>query len=775
MAISGVSTSGLMSGLDINGLVSQIIAMEERPVTLLTLRQNDYDLKISAILSLSSKLSSYKTAIEKLNSSDKFNTRLASVTKTSSGSELLTVDASTDAAVGGHTIKVNQLAAAHKKASNGFTDKDSTAIASASGSFRFKVGSSGAETNISVKSTTTLQELADAINSKSDSVTATIMHDGTGSNPYRLVLTADDSGTSNTINILSNDTELDFTNKQVEAAYANSNNTYTGTASSNDGNNYTGTTNKTFMIEVVTSDTPGSGNAEYKYSIDGGITWLGDGGAAYDGTNGIAVAADDTLQNIDGLADVSSTTEGAKIKFAGGTLAVGDKFSIDVFNPEMQEAKDAVITVDNATIVKSSNTITDAIEGITMNLLDADSSSTLNLTVSSSSVDARKDIEAFVESYNELYAFIEEQMSYDPEEGEANPLLGDPTLAEIRRKITNAITGTIPGLASSATYKSLSQIGITTDYKTGQLSLNSAELTAALSKDPDAVSKLFVGYATPTNQSVTFESKTSKTQAGTYGISVTTAPEQAVLTGDNDLSSTGLLNEETLTFKYSTNYSDNDYTSTAFSVTLSAGSTINSIVSTLNSAFATNDAGFTASNSDGKVKITTKEYGDDYWFQITTDKGDASRQIWDTSGSREDTGIDIAGSINGHAATGQGNILTAGNGFPEEGLKISTTSATTGLFGTVSVSKGIADLLPSILDSYVDKDTGILRSKESSLRDSIDDLEGRIRRMESKIEVKETQLIAQFSRLEVLLSKYEATSQFLTNTIAAWQQQSIYN
>jgi flagellar hook-associated protein 2 len=783
MAISGVSGSGIMSGLDVNGLVSQIIDLEQRPITLLSLRQNDYELKINAVLSLSAKLSSYKTAIEKLNTSETFNTKSASVTKTSGGSELLTATASSSAANGGHTIKVSQLAAANKKASNGFVDKTSTAIASSTGNFKFKVGSSGAETNIVVNSTTTLQELTDEINSSSASVTASIMNDGTGSNPYRLVLTADDSGTSNTIYIEENDTDLDFSLKQVEAAYANTDNTYAGTAASNDGNNYTGTDNKTFMIEVVTSDTPGSGNAEYKYSIDGGINWLGDGGAAYDGTNGIAVAADDTLQNIDGLVDGSTTTEGAKIKFTSGTLAVGDKFNIDVFNPEMQEAKDAVITVDNATIVKSSNEITDAIEGVTLNLLDADSSETLNLSVTSSSLTARADIESFVASYNELYEFIEEQMSYDPEEGTANPLLGDPTLAEIKRKISDSITSTIPGISSSATYKSLSQIGITTDYKTGQLSIDSSKLTIALSSNPDAVSKLFIGSATPTNQSISYESKTSTTQAGDYSISISTAPEQAVLTGDNDLSSSGLGSDEILIFKYSTDYGETDYSTTAFSVTLSAGSTINSIVTTLNSGFATNDAGFVASKtSDGKLKITTTEYGEDYWFQVTTD-AEGAGHIWNdeddpadaTIGIRSDVGVDIAGSINGHVATGKGNILTGSSGYQEDGLKISTTSSQTGLFGKISVSKGISDLLPTILESYVDRDTGVLKSKESSMKDSIDDIESRILRMEAKLTTKEEQLHAQFARLEVLLSKYDAMSQFLSSAVTAMQNAKYFS
>jgi flagellar hook-associated protein 2 len=404
-----------------------------------------------------------------------------------------------------------------------------------------------------------------------------------------------------------------------------------------------------------------------------------------------------------------------------------------------------------------------------MDLLQAVSSSTVNLTVSSDSSSAKSAIESFVESYNELYGFINEQFSYNPDEGEASPLLGDPTLLEIRRRIADTITGAIPGLSTSS-YRNLSQIGIKSNYITGKLSIDNTTLDSALSKNSGDVSKLFIGTAVPTNQAITYESKTSKTQAGTYGISISTAPEQATLTGDNDLSSTGLGVDETLILKYSPNYTESDATFTAFSVALSAGSTINTIVTELNSAFATHNAGFTASNSSGKLKITSTDYGEDIWFQITTDN-EGANQIWNdddadpTLGIRSDAGVDIAGSINNHAAIGKGNVLTAVSGYPEEGLAISTTSNQTGLFGKIAVSRGITDLLPSIIDSYVNSNTGVLKSKESSMQDSVDDIGSRIERLEKKIEDKEKRLFGEFARLEVLLSKYNSLAQYFADTL----------
>ncbi|MDH4028456.1 MAG: flagellar filament capping protein FliD, partial [Nitrospirota bacterium] len=494
MSISGVATSGLMSGIDVNGLVQKILAVEQRPISILQSRQNDYKVKIASVLNLSAKLSSYKAALDALNNSEKFNTKTASVTKTSSGAELLTVSASNAAEAGSYDIVVNQLASASKKASQGWIDQDSTAVASAVVSFKFKVGISGAVTTIGVDSTTTLQGLRDKINTADAGVTASIINDGTGSTPYRLILTADNSGSSNTVNIVENGTSLNFVDKIIEEAYAYSENTFSGTVTSNTLGTYTGTTNKTFLIEAVSAGA--SETATYKYSIDGGINWLGSGGAAYTGGNAITTQTVSTA--IDGT---GASSEGVEVLFSpGSALAVGDRFTIDVFNPEMQTAKDAVIEIDNATIVKSTNTITDAVPGVTLNLLKEDSASTLTLTVSSSSSSAKSSIEKFVETYNGLYEYINEQMSYDTETKKSNPLLGDPAVLEIRRRIADRVTGSIPGI-STASYTNLSQIGISSDYKTGKLSIDSLKLSSALSSKPDDVAKLFIGSAVPTNSS----------------------------------------------------------------------------------------------------------------------------------------------------------------------------------------------------------------------------------------------------------------------------------
>jgi len=189
----------------------------------------------------------------------------------------------------------------------------------------------------------------------------------------------------------------------------------------------------------------------------------------------------------------------------------------------------------------------------------------------------------------------------------------------------------------------------------------------------------------------------------------------------------------------------------------------------LNSAFATNDVGLSASNESGKVRITSTDYGADIYFKVTSSTGDVAGQIGfksSVAGSDDDEGVDIVGTMNNRRATGTGNTLTGVTGFPEEGLKISTESNQTGGFGTVKISSGVADKLPSILDSYTNSSTGILKSKEQSIQKTVDNVKAQQERIEKRLITKEQRLREQFARLEVLLGKLNVQSQYITNQLA---------
>lgn len=764
-----ITSSGLASGINFDSIISQIQDAQRKPIVQLQARQVGYQSQISALLALSGKLSTFAAVATSVNNPANFNTRTAEVTKTPAGVSLLSATAGSTASNGSYSLTVQQLAQAQKKASQGFVDQNTTAVASGAGTFKYKVGSSGTEYSVTVSTSTTLQGLRDAINSGSGSVNATIINDGTGSNPFRLVLTANSSGADNTITVTNNDTTLDVTNKKVEAAFASTSNSFAGTVSSNAGDTYTGTTNKSFLVKAVGAGVPGVGT--YKYSIDGGITYLGYGGVAYNAaalpaTAGAAIVAASALTAIDGSA---ATNEGVQIGFgAVGTLAVDDKFTVDVFNPAFQNAQDAVIKIDSNIITKSSNTITDAIQGVTLNLLQVDATNAVTLTVSSNTQGLSDKIKNFVSAYNDANKFLNDQFTFDPKVKKAGVLLADASVRAVQVLLKKVVTGSIPGLTSGKS--NLSQIGIVSDSKTGVLSVDDSKLSAAIAGDPDGVKRLFLGLGTATNSAISFVGLGPKTGAGTYGIAISVAPVKAVLGGASDvsfqdLSSTGLTSSELLSFTFTDNHTETAPNTTAFSVTLSSGSKINDVVSALNSAFASKNVAISASNDSGRVKVTATNHGRDIRFTVVSDQA-GSTQTGIGSVGLAAQGVDIAGTINGHSATGKGKVLTSSSGFAEDGLKISTEATTTGLFGTIAVSRGVGDRLVTSLSAYTNPLTGILVGKTDTIQGSVDRISSDITKINDRIEKEGGRLRAQFVRLESLLAQFQATSNFLTNTLS---------
>jgi flagellar hook-associated protein 2 len=766
--MASISTTGLVSGIDINSLVTQVVAAAKGPVLTWQTRQAVYQQQIGALSDFSTRLGTLYAVSSSVNNPANFNVLTTDVTKTPSGNSLLTASADATAITGSYAVTVQQLAQADKRASAGFVDQNTTAVAAGNGTFKWRVGNSGTEYSATVNSTTTLQGLRDAINAAGGSVTATIINNGSSSNPYRLVLTSNATGADNTITVTQNDTTLDFTNKKVGSAYASTTNSFSGTVTSNAGNNYTGTTNKAFLVQAVSGGAPDT--ATYKYSVDGGITWLGYGGQAFNAsalanTAGAGIVASSGLSAIDGA---GTANEGVQIGFgATGTLAIGDKFSVDVYNPELQQAQNAVVKIDNTTYTSTSNTITNAIQGVTLNLTQADASNPVTLSVSADPGGLVDKIKNFVNAYNDVMTALNGQLSYDPK-AQRPSLFADASLLSVQTLLRNVVTGTIPGL--SGNIRNLSQIGITSDAHTGQLSVNSAKLASAISTDPNGIRRLFLGIGTPTNGAVAFTGLSAKTAPGTYGIAINVAPQKATIGGSTDatlqdLSSNGLTSDETLSFTYSNNNTASTPTISSFSATLTAGSRINDIVNALNSTFATQKAGLSASNDGGKLKITSSDYGKDIAFTVVSNQAGATQTGIGTT-VRSAEGVDVAGTINGHSATGKGNVLTSSSGFAEDGLSVSTTATTPGLYGTISVSRGVGDRLNASLDAFTNATTGIFVSKTNQWQKSIDTIQDTISKINDRATQEGNRLRDQLVQLESTLGQLQSTGSFLSTQLA---------
>jgi len=202
---SGVTFSGI-SGIDTKSIVEQLMTIERRPLDRLEAKQQTYQARLSVFSELRTKLSSFRSTISALNTAREF--QQFSISSTDTDDEHFTVSADSSTQATSHTVKVMQLATYEKEASQGFADVDDHI---ATGTFTITLGS-GASQSVTIDETNnTLAGLRDAINNldwgededgeDNPGVKATVLNDGTAGTPYRLILSADESGTANTITV----------------------------------------------------------------------------------------------------------------------------------------------------------------------------------------------------------------------------------------------------------------------------------------------------------------------------------------------------------------------------------------------------------------------------------------------------------------------------------------------------------------------------------------------------------------------------------------------
>jgi flagellar hook-associated protein 2 len=188
-----LSVGGLMSGLDTNSIIDQLLALQQKPIIKLQQQEAAYQVELSAYGSLQSTLSSLKSAMENLDSASD----LTSFSASSGDTDLFTVSADDTAIPGSYSITVTQMAEVHKLTSCGFSEGELVG----KGIIQLKVGD-GSTTDIAVSATDTIDDVAQAINDAKAGVKATVIFDGTN---YFLTLSGEDTGSANKISLIVTD------------------------------------------------------------------------------------------------------------------------------------------------------------------------------------------------------------------------------------------------------------------------------------------------------------------------------------------------------------------------------------------------------------------------------------------------------------------------------------------------------------------------------------------------------------------------------------------
>ena len=194
-----ISVGGLISGLDTNGIIDQLLALQQKPIVRLQRQEAGYQVELSAYGGMQAVLNSLKSAIEGLDSVSDFTNFSA----TSGDTDLFSVSADENAAAGSYDVTVHNLAKVHKLTSEAFTETEAVG----GGTIQLRLGDAAA-VDISVSGTDTIADVAQSINDADAGVNAAVVFDGTN---YFLTLTGKETGAANLIDLTVTDDDGDST------------------------------------------------------------------------------------------------------------------------------------------------------------------------------------------------------------------------------------------------------------------------------------------------------------------------------------------------------------------------------------------------------------------------------------------------------------------------------------------------------------------------------------------------------------------------------------
>jgi flagellar hook-associated protein 2 len=187
----------------------------------------------------------------------------------------------------------------------------------------------------------------------------------------------------------------------------------------------------------------------------------------------------------------SGVSNGFSLAVTGGDAGLDVLDTQTSSNYSTVSAADAIVEVDGQTATRSSNSITDVIQGVTLDLksLQSSTDSAVNVSVSLDTAAITKTITDFVTGYNNFHSATNSLGKYAGSSGESGgQLMGNSTLRNITGQLRQETTGTVS--SASSNYNSLAMIGISIS-KDGVMSLDSSKLNAALSASISSVSDVF--------------------------------------------------------------------------------------------------------------------------------------------------------------------------------------------------------------------------------------------------------------------------------------------
>ena len=197
-------------------------------------------------------------------------------------------------------------------------------------------------------------------------------------------------------------------------------------------------------------------------------------------------------------------------------------------------AVDATFSINGIELTRSTNTVKDVADGMIFTLKQGGQTGTTTLTTTPNKTAATSAMQEFITKYNKLLTdYKTASTSTKNADGSIAqaPLAGDVVTRTLMASLQRIVGGTSSGLSDSATYKTLSSLGVS-HQADGSLSLNTITFQKALDGDLAGVSKLFKFSGSSTNSAVALSSAGTNAPTGSVDFAITKDPATGILWGD---------------------------------------------------------------------------------------------------------------------------------------------------------------------------------------------------------------------------------------------------
>jgi flagellar hook-associated protein 2 len=425
----------------------------------------------------------------------------------------------------------------------------------------------------------------------------------------------------------------------------------------------------------------------------------------------------------------------------------------------VQQAADAQMTLGSGagalTITRSSNTVTDLVSGVSIELKET-TTSAVTITIARDVDAGVEKVKGLVDAVNSALTTMADYTRYDSVSETAGILAGDSAARSLAFDLRSALSSVVN--QESGEYAVPSSIGISLN-RSGTFDFDETKLRGAMESDFDAVAQLFTVSGGAVDGRLSYVSKTAATVDGAYEVVVTQAATQAEATGSAYF---GWFFDRSFDVTY-----DGNTTTVTVPGFASLTAAVNQINSDLDAAGITQVRATVESigGGDQAIKLATAEYGSGSSFLV---EASAPFGLGGTH-----TGADVAGTIGGQAATGTGQLLTASGGDPE-GVQVSVTATAAEVaaaggslsLGDVVISSGMMGALGGLLDEAEGSGGKIARARDL-WQAQVDLADERIETLLDRIDRKEALLLKQFAGLESAMATLSTQAAWLSSQLGA--------